>query len=386
MVWPKVRLDQVARVVSGGTPKTSVPEYWDGDVEWFTPKDLASYDQITIGSSSRKISQRGLAESSAVLLPAGAVIMSSRAPIGYSAVLEGSAATNQGFKNIIPGERLHAKYLAWWIRAHASALQEMGTGATFKELSATRVKEIEISLPPLEEQRRIARVLDNAARSIRISELVESFLDDYVRSHFSHLISNEEVEWCSLGELCDIRSGGTLSRKDQSYWDGEISWFSPKDFKRRNLHDSLEKVTPKAIQESGLKVIDGEFVAIVVRGMILAHSTPVSVIRGPATINQDIKVLELRRVNISAGYLQLALEHQHSVLMSKVATSAHGTKRLPTQDLENIEVPLLSEFYMHQIDVTLDCLRRTESLVKQRTERLKQLYKSLSQRAFAGEL
>lgn len=100
--WEIKRLDEVARIVAGSTPKTDVPSYWDGDIFWATPKDLSSLDGKTLTNTTRKITAAGLKSCAAEVLPPDSVLFSSRAPIGLTAINEIPTATNQGFKSFVP--------------------------------------------------------------------------------------------------------------------------------------------------------------------------------------------------------------------------------------------------------------------------------------------
>ncbi|SDO07500.1 type I restriction enzyme, S subunit [Lutimaribacter pacificus] len=162
MSWPAVEVTEVARVVGGATPKSAIEEFWDGDVNWVTPKDLSNLDGKYIAETPRKITAQGLRSCAAELLPANSVLFSSRAPIGHVAINAEPMATNQGFKSFVPGPDLDASFLYWWLDANRGYLQSLGTGATFKEVSKAVVQRIKIPLPPLEEQRRIAGILDQA--------------------------------------------------------------------------------------------------------------------------------------------------------------------------------------------------------------------------------
>ena len=163
MIWPRTRLDECTRIVSGATPKTGIPEFWDGDICWVTPKDLSALEGPFIDITPRRITARGLTSCAAEVLPAGSVLFSSRAPIGHVAINRVPMATNQGFKSFIPkASKLNAGFLFWWLKCHRSYLEGLGNGATFKELSKSVVARIEIPLPPLSEQRRIAVILDLA--------------------------------------------------------------------------------------------------------------------------------------------------------------------------------------------------------------------------------
>ncbi|HLG71682.1 MAG TPA: restriction endonuclease subunit S [Chloroflexota bacterium] len=161
--WPTVALGDCCEVVSGSTPQTSVPEYWDGDIPWATPKDLSLLDSPYISHTSRNITRQGLQSCAARVLPCNSVLLSSRAPIGYVAVNTVPMATNQGFKSLVPDpKRVHHGFLYHWLVADKSRLQSLGNGATFKEISKSVVEQLAVPVPPLFEQRRIAAILDQA--------------------------------------------------------------------------------------------------------------------------------------------------------------------------------------------------------------------------------
>lgn len=155
--YPHKPLKEIAIVLSGGTPRSSVQEYWNGNIEWVTPADLGQHEGIYFSSSSRKITDAGLKNSSAVLLPTGSVMMSSRAPIGHLAINTVPMATNQGFKSIVPGEEITNLYLLFWFKSHMTYIQNLGVGATFKEISKNVVENIKVPVPPIAEQERFSQ-------------------------------------------------------------------------------------------------------------------------------------------------------------------------------------------------------------------------------------
>ena len=128
--WPKRRLGELCRIVSGATPRTNIPEYWNGEIPWVTPKDLSSRDFL-LKKTERKISQAGFDSCSTVMLPEGSVLLSSRAPIGLIAIAGIRVCTNQGFKSFICGEDINPWYLFAWLKINAHYLNSLGRGATF---------------------------------------------------------------------------------------------------------------------------------------------------------------------------------------------------------------------------------------------------------------
>ena len=125
MSWPAVPITKVARVVGGATPKTDNPSFWDGYIDWATPKDLSDLREKFISSTPRKITDAGLRGCAAEVLPVGSVLFSSRAPIGHIAINSVPMATNQGFKSFVPGPELDASFLYWWLDANRERLQAM---------------------------------------------------------------------------------------------------------------------------------------------------------------------------------------------------------------------------------------------------------------------
>ncbi len=233
--WPVARLDECCQIVSGATPSTSVRNFWGGDIPWATPKDLGELTTAMISTTPRMLTAAGLAASSASLLPPGSVLLSSRAPIGHVAINTVAMATNQGFKSFVPNPaRVHAPYLYWWLRANRAYLQGLGNGATFKEISKAVVSRIEIPLPPISEQRRIADILNraDALRAKRRAGLEE--LDPFATSVFIEMFGNlatnpkgwPVVRLKEAVELVQIGPFGSLLHQSD-YMDGGVPVINP---------------------------------------------------------------------------------------------------------------------------------------------------------------
>jgi type I restriction enzyme S subunit len=183
--WIHTTLGVVARVASGGTPSTKDPDNFTdkGGHAWLTPADLSGSRHMYVKRGARNLTPKGLATSSAKLLPEGTVLLSSRAPIGYVAVAQNDICTNQGFKNFICSEALQPEYAFWWLTFIRPLLEQMGSGSTFAEISGAKAREIPIHLPPLAEQRRIVTKVEevlarvNAARErlVRVPAVLRRF-------------------------------------------------------------------------------------------------------------------------------------------------------------------------------------------------------------------
>lgn len=153
--WEWSVIGDLGDVVSGGTPSTKVPEYWGGDVIWFAPSDLTGYKRKHIAQGAKTITEEGLAKSSAKVMAAGSVMFSSRAPVGYVAINSAPAATNQGFKSIVPHGELFNEYLYYYLKSAKHIAEERASGTTFKELSGSAFSALPVPIAPANEQRRI---------------------------------------------------------------------------------------------------------------------------------------------------------------------------------------------------------------------------------------
>lgn len=174
--WPTVPIRLVARLGTGHTPSRSVPAYWeDCTIPWITLADvwqLRSGTQSMIGTTKEKISPLGMANSAAVRHPAGTVILSRTASVGFSAIMGADMATSQDFATWTCGPRLEPRFLLHALRAAAPDLRRVATGSTHKTIYMPDIEQLRVPLPPRDEQRRIANFLD--AETARIDELVNA--------------------------------------------------------------------------------------------------------------------------------------------------------------------------------------------------------------------
>ncbi len=154
--WQELPLDKTADIVGGGTPDTSNELLWNGNIQWFTPTEL-KFKYVKF--SNRNITDEGLKQSSAKLLPAGTVLFSSRATIGDASITLKECATNQGFQSFVVGDNLYNEYLYYWIINNKNVFLMKASGSTFLEISKNEVAKINIELPSLPEQQKIANFL-----------------------------------------------------------------------------------------------------------------------------------------------------------------------------------------------------------------------------------
>ncbi len=163
--WENTVLGDIADIVGGGTPSTNNEEYWSGDVVWLTPSEI---NQKFIGESKRTISELGVQKSSAKKLPIGTILFTSRATIGEVAIAIAEVTTNQGFQSFISNEKTFNEFLYYWIVNNKKSFIERASGSTFLEISKSKIQPMEISLPCLEEQTKIANFLSAIDQKIEV--------------------------------------------------------------------------------------------------------------------------------------------------------------------------------------------------------------------------
>jgi type I restriction enzyme S subunit len=349
--WEWVRLGELGKVVGGGTPKTSIADYWDKEgIPWLTPADMKFFTGKYANYGKRNISALGLEKSSAQLMPKGTILYSSRAPIGYIAIAANDISTNQGFKSLVPVMFEINEFLYHCLIARTNDIVSRASGTTFKEISGTEFGLTILPLPPIEEQKRIVTKIEELLPYIdryeqawnELEELNKKFPDDLQKSILQLAIQGKLVEqrpeegtaeelyrqiqaekqrlfkegkirkrktlpeivedeipfnipeswkWVRINDVVlDDLGGGTPSRQNEAYWNGDIPWMSVKDYAlNTKIMDTLEKITEEGLLNSASNLIPANNVIVCTRvglGKIAINSVGVA-------INQDLRALFL---------------------------------------------------------------------------------------------
>jgi type I restriction enzyme S subunit len=394
--WRAAALGDVCEVVSGATPKTGVPKYWGGDVRWVTPNDMSRDHSQTLMGGERTLTRAGLSSCSARLFPAGSVIVSSRAPVGYVAIAGVEMCTNQGCKTAVPPPEIDSKYLYWYLTYAKPDLEARASGTTFKEISAKRFAETEFRWPGLEEQQRIVTILedhlsrvDSAEHGLRASvqrsrQLRRSSLQAAVAA------ARSAGAWTTtLGDIADVGTGATprKSRRD-FYEDGTVPWVTSADLVTGVVDQPRQFITERAVHETSVKWIEPGAILVAMYGE--GRTRGASALLGfRATTNQACATVQLHKeYSHLRDWVLLVLTAKYSEMRRMAAGGVQPNLNLGL--VRSIPVPVPTEDLGKELIArTNDILAAGERLqmdVRTAIDRAAVLRRSLLESAFSGSL
>lgn len=186
--WENKYIKSIAKVVGGGTPSTTNDEYWNGKINWFTPTEIKFN---VVSESNRKITELGLNNSSATILPKGTILLTTRATIGEVAIAQEECTTNQGFQSLIVNKSNSNQFVFDLIKVYRNELYKRANGSTFKEISKKEIEKIKVLIPQLPEQQKIASFLSDVDNKITKLTKKKDLLEQYKKGLMQKIFSQE---------------------------------------------------------------------------------------------------------------------------------------------------------------------------------------------------
>lgn len=388
-----VELGEVCLIVNGGTPKSEVSEYWDGDLNWITPKEMGKLVSREISSTERKITEKGMKNSSAKLLPINSVILSSRAPIGHLAINKSLMATNQGCKGLVPSESLNFEYLYYFLSHSKQLLNDLGSGATFKEISGSKLATVQIPLPSIEIQKKIVAKLDAIFAEIDkvkvATEANAKNAETLFHSYLTQVFERGGEGWNTtlLDKVCKVDRGSSPRPIKEYFTEDEdgVNWIKIGDTEEggKYIFSTNQKIT-KAGAEKSRYVEVGDFILT----NSMSYGRPY-IMRINGYIHDGWFVLRLNK-DIDSEYFFYLLTSPYvqnqfqSLAAGSVVKNISGdlVKRtiLPIPSL--VEQKKLAELFSEKQIV----LKRLSEVYSEKVNELNTLKQSILTKAFNGEL
>lgn len=383
----------MCEVVNGGTPKTGINEYWDGDNLWITPAEMGKRKNPYVCETERQVTDKGLKNSSAKLLPPKSVILSSRAPIGHLVINTELMATNQGCKGLIPNESLHYKYLFYYLYSNVELLNSLGTGATFKELSGVKLKEVPIPVAPLPEQKRIVTILDEVFAGIATATAnAEKNLANACEvfdSHLQSVFTNNAHRWnkFTLNEVSLIFGRGKSKhrpRNDPKLYGGKFPFIQTGNI--RNANHFVTKYT-QTYNEAGLaqsKLWSKGTLCIT----IAANIAETGILDFDSCFPDSVIGFVADTSKSDVHYVKYLLTSFKTILQAKGKGSAQDNINLATFENERFPFPSLQEqkIIVAKLDELSIETKKLEAIYQQKLIALNELKKSILNQAFSGQL
>ena len=399
MSWPVATIGEVCEVVSGATPKTTKPEFWDGNIPWVTPRDLSELGQKHLSDTPRKITKAGLKGCAARMVPAQSVLFSSRAPIGLVAINTLPVCTNQGFKSLVPRfDLVSPDFLFWWLKTQEKHIQSKGRGATFKEVSKKIVEDLQIPLPSLAEQKRIAGILDaaDALQAKRREALTQ--LDTLIQCTFLDMFGDPVTnpmgwEVRSLGSLSVGKPNNGVFRRNHEYSESldsglPVVWVE--ELFRGNRIDVSEsrrfEATQAEIEKYGLLPGDLLFCRSSLKLDGIAYNNVFLGEREDALFECHLIRVSPRKDVVNPMFLNLQLR---SVPMRALLKSKSKTATMTTIDqkaLSSVEVVVPPGGLQSRFAAIVESVEQQEASQRAHLAELDTLFASLQSRAFREDL
>lgn len=385
------KLGEVCTIVSGSTPKTSVTSYWDGNIKWITPAEL-NEDTFYIMDSVRHITEEGKEKTGLSYLPAGTVILSSRAPIGKTAIAGCEMCCNQGFKNLICSDAIYNEYLYFFLKSKTDYLNSLGRGATFKEISKSIVESIEIPLPEVNQQKEIAEKFKKLEQLISLRKQQLAKLGELVKARFVEMFGDLASPACpwkkeKIVNICadqdDIKCGpfGTQLSKDEYQSTGVAVWEIPQINSNFLLKPTHFITAEKALQLESYSIIPGD-IAMSRKGNVGRCAVfPENLKNG--IIHSDVLRIRIDKKRAVPTFMMHQL-HNSNFIKHQIELVSSGAimAGINVTKLKEIEVHLPPLTLQNEFAAFVERVDQQKQTVQQSLEKLELMRKALMQEYF----
>ena len=383
--WPLVRLGDVAKISSGGTPSRSNPEYWDnGIIPWVKIGDI---DGKYINETEESITESGLNNSSAKKFPKGTLLYTIFATLGEVSILNIDAATNQAIAGIQFDDSVNTDYAYYFLLSLQNIVKNAGRGVAQNNINQTILKNIQIPLPPLPEQRRIAAVLDQVSSLIALRKAQLAKLDLLVKARFVEMFGDpvkNEMGWevVQLSKLTTkIGSGATPRGGEESYTSEGISLIRSMNVHNGNFkYEKLAHINNEQAKILENVTVEENDILINITGASVARSCIVPTQILPARVNQHVSIIRCNINRVLPHYLnQLLLNQNYQNLLLSIGGTGGATREAITkQQLEQLPIPLPPLDFQKKFSIFIDTIQMKRHLILSGLNKIDILYKSLS--------
>jgi len=269
--WRMMKVSEFADVVGGGTPSTKQEEFWNGDIPWLTPKDLSEHQGRQISRGERNISRLGLENSSARLVPAGTVLLTSRAPVGYVAIAKNPVSTNQGFRSLVIKDGFYPEFIYYLLLNSTEYLCSHASGSTFQEISGSTLSGLDFLMPALTEQQAIANVLGTLDDKIDLNRRMNETLEAMAQAIFKSWFVDFDPVRAKASELIRdgvLEIGDGYRAKNEELRDPGLPFIRAANLNNGFDTEGADRLFEKSVAKAGTKISRVGDVAFTSKGTI----------------------------------------------------------------------------------------------------------------------
>jgi type I restriction enzyme S subunit len=387
--WTKKLIGEVCKTGAGGTPLKSFKEYYEGgEIPWLLSGEVA---QGEIFKSENFITQKGLENSSAKMFPVNTVLVAMYgATAGQVGILRFEAATNQAVCGILPNDRFIPEYIYYALLSKKAELISKAAGNAQPNISQIKIRNTEIPVPTLLEQKRIVSIVDEAfeAIDIAIDNTKQNLTNarELFNSYLNVIFTEKGDGWVNkkLGDISEVQSGGTPLRSKNEYWGGSMAWYSSGE-----LNDLYTSIPERNVTELGLKNSNAKSFpkGSLLIGMYDTAALKMSILDREAAFNQAIAGVKPSN-EIDLTFILHAINSVKPELLN--LRRGVRQKNLSLQKIKDIvlAVPELREqqLVVRQLACMSKETQRLEAIYRQKLTALNELKQSILHKAFTGEL
>ena len=357
--WETKSINDLADVIGGGTPDTTVKSYWDGGIQWFTPSEIGK--NKFVDASLRTITEDGLNNSSAKLLPPNTILLSSRATIGECSLSLRECATNQGFQSLV-SKKCNVDFLYYLIQTKKKDLIRKTCGSTFLEISANEVRKIQVSVPSDVEQQKIAGLLSLIDKRIatqnkiieKLQSLIKGLIDDIITLKCGQLVAFETL-YSKAGE------GGTPTTSNTEFYDnGSIPFIKIDDLSNKYLSANKDYITELGLKKSSAWLIPTHSI-IYSNGATIGA---ISINKYPVCTKQGILGI-VPNTNIDVEFLYYFMQSSYFQKEVERVVTEGTMKTAYLKDINHIKCPIPDLDRQKEISHFLSVLSLKEDVERQ---------------------
>lgn len=319
--WEIKYLSDFGKIQSGGTPSTTMAEYWGGNIAWCTPSDITSTPTKYINVTERTITEAGLNNSAATVMPAGSILLCTRATIGELKINSIPMATNQGFKNITVNNSGNAEFLYYLLQTKKSRMLDLAIGSTFLEISKTALSKILLQIPMRDEQNKIADALSDMDNLVVVLEKQIAKKKAIKQGTMQELLTGKRRlpgffgEWVNtkIGSITEVYSGGTPNTSEPAFWGGKIPWMNSGELNLKIVRQVQGRITEVGMDSSSAHFIPAECVLIGLAGQGKTRGTA-AFNTFPLCTNQSIAAIYPNPNKFDSKFLYYKMDTQYDQL------------------------------------------------------------------------